>query len=154
MESINVNFCFEGDTKIIKGKKDEYLDDILKSYADKIHRNINNIYCLYNGNIINEKITLGQISNEEKEIKLLVFEYQNEDEDEESNKTLKKSKYIICPICKEICLFNFDNYKINFYNCKNKDCFSKVLFEEFNNFQSIDESKILCNNCGKKKSEI
>ena len=37
----------------------------------------------------------------------------------EEKEILKKSKYIICPECKENTQISIDNYKITLYNCKN-----------------------------------
>ena len=35
------------------------------------------------------------------------------------NENIAKSKDIICPKCGEVCLINFNNYKIKLYECKN-----------------------------------
>ena len=75
-----------------------------------------------NGDLVNEEKTLEEIMDEEeKQITILAFEYEKEDED--IIEKLKQSKDIICPICKEICLLNFNDYKINFGNCKKKEFF-------------------------------
>ena len=54
---------------------------------------------------------------------------------------------------KELCLIDFNGYKISFQKCKNNHKFSNILFNEFNIFQQIDESKIICNNCNNNKNE-
>ena len=92
---------------------------------------------------------LEDISGKNTEIKILVYELVNETNEEE----LKLSKDIICPICKEICIINFKDYKITFNNCKNKHSISKILFEEFKDFQKIIESEIICHKCNNNKNE-
>ena len=80
------------------------------------------------------------------------------DDDEDNGINLKQSKHIICPICNEICLINLNDYKISFSNCKNGHRFTNIMYDEFLDFQKIDESKIVCDKCkGKdknKKSEV
>ena len=42
---------------------------------------------------------------------------------------------------------NIENYKINLYNCKNNHTRNNISFEEFENIEKIDLSKIKCDNC-------
>ena len=35
------------------------------------------------------------------------------------NTNIKKSNYIICPKCREICIYEIKDYKIKLYDCKN-----------------------------------
>ena len=67
----------------------------------------------------------------------------------ESNqeKSLIKSNDIICPNCKEKARINIKDYKINIYGCKNNHNINNILFDEFENLQMIDRSKIICNQC-------
>ena len=105
---------------------------------------------LYKGNIVIEELKIEEINNNDSEIRILVYEIEDNDKCEEK---LKDSKYIICPRCTEICLININNYKINLFNCKNKHCFSNLLLSELNDFQKINESKIKCHKCKINKSE-
>ena len=67
----------------------------------------------------------------------------------ESNqkKSLIKSNDIICPNCKEKARINIKDYNINIYGCKNNHNINNILFDEFENLQMIDRSKIICNQC-------
>ena len=57
--------------------------------------------------------------------------------------------------------FNYNNEKydtfwviwITFSNCINGHICSNILFNEFCDFQKINESKIICNNCNTNKNE-
>ena len=62
--------------------------------------------------------------------------------------TLKK-KYIICPECGEHTMINIKNYKISLFGCKNKHKFDNILLKEFAKTQSIDLTKIKCEDCFK-----
>ena len=69
---------------------------------------------------------------------MIVYELESE-EDNETN--LNQSKDIICPIRNEICLIIINDYKITFSNCRNGYRFTKIMIDEFFDFQKIDESK-------------
>ena len=62
---------------------------------------------------------------------------------------MKKSKYIICPLCKEKARINIDNYKIGLYGCKKGHDKNIVLINNFEQTQTIDEAQIKCQNCNK-----
>ena len=62
------------------------------------------------------------------------------------NERIIQSKDIICPICGELCLINFKDYKIILNNCKNNHE-NIILLNEFENSQNINENKIICNIC-------
>ena len=143
-EEINLIFIFEGKEVNIKSKRNKSMKDIIEQYLIITQKNHKNFYFLYNGGIIKEELKLEEINNKGNDITILVFEIEENDKDEEK---LKDSKYIICPRCKEICLININNYKINLFNCKNKHCFSNLLLSELNDFLKINESKIKCHKC-------
>ena len=75
---------------------------------------------------------------------IIVYDiYENEIVEEK----IEKSKEIICPKCKENILIEIKDYKINMYDCKNKDIIENIKIKEFENTQKIDISKIICNEC-------
>ena len=156
MTEVKIIFAYNGQNETLKCQKNEYMIDIYKRYAMKIQIDLKDLYFLYNGDMINPEVKLESIiKKDEKNINMIVNELYN-DKDNEGN--LKQSKDIICPICNEICLIKLNDYKITFYNCKNEHKFTKIMFNEYFDFQKIDESKIICDKCkGKdknKKSEV
>ncbi len=156
MVKIIINFIYKGQIEAIGCNKDEYMINIYKRYVKKIKADLNNLYFLCNGSLINPELKLQNILKENENIINMIVNDLDNDEDNCIN--LKQSKHIICPICNEICLINLNDYKISFSNCKNGHKFTKILFDEFLDFQKIDESKILCDKCEKedknKKSEV
>ena len=63
------------------------------------------------------------------------------------NTSIIKSKYIICPKCKENINFKIINYKICLYECKNKHRINNIIFNEFEKTQLLDISQIICDIC-------
>ena len=149
-EKITIIFNLDGSEVNIVSKRDKYMKDIIEQYLITKQKDHKNYFFLYNGNMLKEEVKIQEIINEDKEIKILVYEIEDDDKCEEK---LKDSKYIICPICKEICLISINHYKINLFNCKNKHYLSNLLLSELNDFQKIDESQIKCYKCNRDKSE-
>ena len=150
MEVVILNFNYKGHDIKIQCKRNEYINDIFKRYSIKINKDIINIYFIYNGNIIkNNNIKLGEINNKDKDINILVYDINNN-----NNERINEREYkdIICPYCGENCLIEIKDYKINLNKCDNKHNINNILLDEYNNTQVIDEIK--CNNCNKNKLEI
>ena len=153
---IEITFTYNGQNKIIESEQDEKMINIYEKYAKEIKVDLNNLYFLYNGSMITKEKELKTIINRNQNIiNIIVCELDN---DEENEIKLIQSKDIICPICNEICLINFNDYRITFSDCKNGQRFTKIMLDEFFDFQKIDESKIICDNCDgedkTKKSEV
>ena len=106
----------------------------------KTNLDINNIYFISNGNIVNKKDKLENIMSEldkrNKRIKILVYSINSTINIENTN--IKKSKDIICPKYKEICLYEIKDYKIKLYDCKNRHINEYINLNEYENKQKID----------------
>ena len=50
--------------------------------------------------------------------KMIVFVNNKTDNNDDGEIPLKKSKYIICPQCKEISRILIDDYNLGLYDCK------------------------------------
>ena len=145
----------EGNSIIINSKSDEKIGDICQKCCIKFKKDINKLQFLYSGkNIIEMDKLLSDIINQnDKERKMMtVIVWENSSVVQKNNKNMIKANYIICPICKESALINFQNYKIKLFGCK-KGHTSIILLNEFEDSQKIDESNIICNICGKNKKE-
>ena len=116
---------------------------IIEKYLNKINLDINNIYFLSNGKKISKDDILGNIMNEsdKRNNKIIILVYSI---------NIIKSNEIICPICKEICKYYINNYKIYLYGCKNRHIIKDIKLNEFINKQNIDISEIKCDNCKEK----
>ena len=96
-----VIFIFKGSETTIQCLQEDKMKDICLKFTSKINVNINKIYCIYNGNIINMELKYNEIVNridkERNIMNILVYE-------KESNNG------IICPNCGQN--INIDNIDI------------------------------------------
>ena len=99
-----VIFIFEGNRIEIQCSKEDRMKDICIKLALKIDRNINNLYYLYDGNIINDL-----------ELKYKEIKSRNDDE---MNILVYEKEGIKCPKCGEI---------INIENNKKEDIKEKLM---------------------------
>ena len=148
-DDLKIKLSFNGDEREIKADKYVSIGDILSGYTEQIDQKIENLYFVYNGDLVKLEKKFDDICGKNKELNILVFEYETENNEGE----LKISKDIICPICKEICMISIKDYKITLNKCKNGHKISNILFEELQNFQSINEAEILCQKCNNNKNE-
>ena len=72
-ENILIKFLFEGREVKINCKRNEYMKDIIKQYTKDLQKDLNNIYFLYNGDMLKKELKIEEINNEENEIKILVL---------------------------------------------------------------------------------
>ena len=132
------------------------LEDLFQSSIDKFIQKVlidpKSVCYTANGGLINpEKTVESQMSEAEKTIKQINVLVNNIEDDEQDNQpVIVQSKDIICPECKEPCIFTIENSKIKLFNCKNNHTIRNIKFTDFNKTQQLDISKIVCNICKNK----
>ena len=146
---VEIIFDYNSMQTVIQAYLNDSFDNIIQKFINKTQLDLNNLQFLSNGQIIsnNEKIK-NIMNNLEKTIKrkiILVLSINSTINNDNIN--MIKSKDIICPICKEICIYDIKEYKIKLYGCKNGHIINNIKLDEFNNKQYIDISKIKCDNC-------
>ena len=153
MEQSQIEFIYNGVNTIIHCKADEKLKDIFKLFKNKVNANDKILIYLYDGiKIQNEELTFNEVANqidkERNKMNILVNEviYYPVPHTQD---LIIKSKNIICPECKQDIKFKIEDYVINLFECKNKHDICSIFLNEFNSTQNINESKIICQNCGK-----
>ena len=67
------------------------------------------------------------------------------------NTNMIKSKDIICPTCKEICIYEIKDHKIKLYGCKQNHNKNNIILYSFEETQKIDLNKIICEICNNNK---
>ena len=148
-DDIQLDFSYNGSRTIIQTKKNEKMSEVYKKFKTKIGID-KDFYYLYDGGILNNDLTISEIAKEKKGMNIVV---QHFDDDEETPKdSIIKSKYIICPKCKENSRLKVKNYKISLFECKNGDSIDNILLNDYNKTQSIDLANIICNNCKTNKN--
>ena len=146
---INIEFIFQGKSIIIQSNSKEKMKEIFKKFAIKSEAEISSLYFIYGGKVINEESTLSEImgSSLKDIIKILVYQTNGPNNNSEHNKTITRPNFIMCPKCNENIRYNFNNYKINLFDCRNGHKINNILLNEFDNIQKYDTSKIICQQC-------
>ena len=144
---VKVNFNYKGSLITVQGTSEQTMDEMCRKFEGKSRINQNDVYYLYNGNVINrDNNTFNDIVNiidrERGEINVVV---KNEEEEDEINEI--KCKYVLCPICKEKAQIKLNNYKISIFGCKNGHHIKDMNYEDFEKTQNINESEIICDSC-------
>ena len=149
---IKIEFEYNSAKTIIQSIYEDKMRQVCYKFAQKVQIDLNKLYFVYSGNIVNLDLFLEQIINtvdkDRKIISIIAIDHSNE----QGNNCKIISPYIICPICKEHARFEIKNYRIKIYNCKNGHVVDDILFKDFENTQTIDESLIICTKCKKNKS--
>ena len=120
-----VEFRFNGDVTIIQCNEDDKMSKICDKYSSKIQVDKKDIYFTYNGvtgEDFNQDLTFIEMANsfdkEKKQMIILVNKYDDDLENTEMQDTNVKSKFIICPICKENAKIKIKDFKISIFGCK------------------------------------
>jgi ssDNA-binding Zn-finger/Zn-ribbon topoisomerase 1 len=127
---------------------------IFEKYGEKAGiDDLNKVYFFYSGNLINLNNTLEDIislnDRQLNKLKILVNDILESNLNNEANKYFEKAKNIICPVCGEISLININDYKIKILGCKNGHEINDLIFNQYENTQKKDISKIVCDICRK-----
>ena len=150
-----VKFIYKSQTYIIQCQKNELFKDICQRFSNKANIKLSSAYFMYESNVIDLKLTYEQTvkGDNKRDNKMTVLVELNEEGDCK-DKNMAISKEIICPTCQENCLIKLKDYKIDL-NCKNKHEFNDILLNEYNKYQTVDLSKIICEDCKKQnKSNV
>ena len=110
---VEVEFTYKQQTIIVQGELSNKIGEIYNKFISKVEIDINSVYFLYSGNIIdNNELTIDKLINsndrETKKMKIVV-ESINEIK---KNKSLIKSSEILCPKCKEKAKIKIKDYNI------------------------------------------
>ena len=113
-------FTYEGMNIDIQSQLNDKMKDAINKFLVKSNiKDSTKLYYLYNGYKINKELTINKQANfidiERKEMNIIVKD--NTFLETEIKNLI--SRDIICPCCKENCLIEIDDFKINFTKCKN-----------------------------------
>jgi hypothetical protein len=137
----------------IQCKRSEKMYDIFNRFTSKTEEDIDSLFFLINGDKVEDNVKLEDINKKDSKINVLVYKKDDDDDSDINEITDKLSKEIICPICGENCLINFEDYKINLNKCDNKHSKNNILLNKYKNTQMIYESKIKCKKCENTKAK-
>ena len=159
-DNITIDFSYDSHIFSIQGKSTEKMKDFYERFFNKAGGDFSQkkIYFSYNGKWGNdsdgsENLTFLEVANMEdkmrKKMNILVAENTNVEND-----LIVDSKEIICPECGKYILMNLNNYKVSLYGCEKGHSKRDIPLQEFENTQCINFSKIICDECNRKRSNI
>lgn len=149
-----VEFCYKQNIIQILCYQNEIMEDICNRFALKINMNINDLIFLYSGIKLDIKLPFSQIiNNTDKERNIMSIVVNKIDLENFSEDSVIKPMFPICSICSEKAILEVENFKFKIYGCKNGHIINNILLNEFDKTQTIDISKIKCDNCQTKKIE-
>ena len=145
---VEIIFSYNQVETLIQSNLNDSFNTIIQKYINKSQLDINKIYFISNGQILskNEKL-INIMNNTEKLNNKKIILVLSINSTINNNTNIIKSKDIICPICKEICIYEIKDHKIKLYGCKNGDIIENIKLDDFNNKQNIDISQIICDKC-------
>ena len=131
-------------TLILANLNDSF-NDVIQKYVKKTKLDINNIYFVSNGQILSKNEKLMNIMNNTEKLnkRKIILVLSINSTINNINTNMIKSKDIICPTCKEICIYEIKEHKIKLYGCKNGHIIDNIKLDDFNNKQNIDISQII-----------
>ena len=156
-----IHFIYQNQKIEMKFNKNDFVKDILASFALKVEKSIDDFNFLYSGEkiAINVVQKLCDLNNKDEEINISVYP-KNESTLKPVNLIMpmnlkfKESNHIICPKCKNMSEIDINNFKISLKNCNNNHSMSGFFMNDFVNTQYIDESRIKCKYCNKSENDI
>ena len=146
---VEIDFFYNGMKTMIQCNDDDKMKDIMHKFSTKLDVDLNTIYFLYNGGLLNEELSFNEQASEQDKKKQLMTIVVNEVCETITNEKFKQSEDTICPKCKEPIRISISDYKISLFDCKNHHRLDNIPLNEFEKTQNIDESKIICDICKK-----
>ena len=151
-DKIEVIFIYKSAKTIIQCQLNDIMKDIINKFKIKVTINNDNLLFLFGGELVNKEILLKDLikdlNSKNDKITLIVYDMEDDLKNKTKNETKKKSKNVICPKCKELCLLKInENYRIKLFECKNGHIEDNIYLNEFNDTQYFYESNIKCDIC-------
>ncbi len=147
---IQINILYNGKNITIQANINDKMNEILKKFLIKAELEDKSVYYIYKGNIIDKELELEKIIGEEDK-NLNKMNIIANIKEEIINNEIIKSRFIICPECKEKTFIKIEDYRIELYNCKNGHKIKDILLDKYEELQKIDISKIICEECKENK---
>ena len=126
---MEVIFINEGIDTTIQCNINDKMENIINQYLIKIGKaeEKDNLFYLYNGNEIKKELIFKEQANELDKERCKMNIIVNRIDEPLYKNNEKLSKDIICPECKENILLDFNKFKINLHDCKNKHNLNDVM---------------------------
>ena len=144
---VEIEFNFNQAITNIQAKLEDPFKDVINKFMQKSLLQPGSVNFLANGKVINPNKSveshMSNLNKENKKMKIIVTMTDNNEQNKEQ--VITKSKDIICPQCKEPCRIKTENYKIQLYECINGHNNKDIKIKDYDNTQDINESQIKYN---------
>ena len=129
MEAEEMIFVYKKITAKIKYNENENIGDLFEKCSVQLKKNINEIYFIYNGKLINKDLIIKDIIKDTKKDKNRVYIYVH-DINKIMNTDLGKNNEIIC------------NYIVGEFEINEKDINEKIqILNSFESWNNVDKIK-------------
>ena len=147
---VQIEFNYQQIQTIIQVNEEERFELAISRFTNKTGVNADEVTFLADGKVINTNDIIQNIlSNSERQNhrKVILVMPLNSTINLGNKSHIIQSKEIICPTCHEPCKFEIKNYQIKLFDCINGHMLENIKLNEFYNYQNIDLSKIICDEC-------
>ena len=154
---MEVEFQFNTIKTTIKSNKDEKMKEICQKFCIVSKTSLDKVSFLYSGKVLKNELELtiqevaNNIDNDRNIMNILVNEIKIEPEEKQK---FIKSKNVVCPQCGELGKISIEDYKYEISKCKNSHITPNIKVNELLDNLLIDKSKIFCDECKIKKSQL
>ena len=148
-----VDFYYSGEKISIQCNENDTMKSIFYKIGQKLSIDINSLYFIYSGKIINSDLTFSQLANSEDKLRkcmsILVYEFDSFDTKIPPNPP-------ICSECGENVKIEFIDYKLKLFPCKNGHNENIILLNDYDKYQNIYKNnlKLTCDACKNKIEDI
>ena len=130
---VEIEFDFNQVKTNIQAKLNDPFQYVINKFMQKSLLQSGSVSFLANGKVINPNGSvashMSNLNKQNKKMNIIVTMIENEDNNKEQ--VLVKSKDIICPQCKEPCMITTEDYKIKLYECINGHTTENIKFIDF-----------------------
>ena len=154
---MEVEFQFNTIKTTIKSNKDAKMKEICQKFCVVSKTSLDKVSFLYSGKVLKNELELtiqevaNNIDNDRNIMNILVNEIKIEPEEKQK---FIKSKNVVCPQCGELGKISIEDYKYEISKCKNSHITPNIKVNELLDNLLIDKSKIFCDECKIKKSQL
>ena len=154
---MEIEFKFNTRITKINSNRDAKMKEACQKFCTDSKTSLDKVSFLYAGKILKKELelTIQEVSNktdsERNKMTILVVEIKIESEE---NQKFIKSKNVVCPQCGELGKISIEDYKYEITECKNSHITPNISVNELLDNLFIDISKITCDECRIKKSQV
>ena len=141
---VEVVFAHKQIKTAIQANLDDSFSEIANKFIDKSHLDLKGLCFLSNGKNIKQNEIIKDIMNEseKKNKKMIILVYSINNPINIGNTNIIQSKAIICPICKDNCIYEIKEHKIKLSGCKNGHVIDDIKLKKENKCLNMQKERL------------